>query len=88
MLLNILNCLVGEECLFEDDIALVVFSLGSADEFLDERTDLLGPLDGGRDPLMSHQVRYQIPQHRLPVLWVAPELTDVLLVPHFIIINN
>ena len=88
MLLDILNGYLTEEVLLQDNITLVVLALCAANQLLNEGAYFLGSLESSGDALMNHQVCHEVPQHCLSVFWVAPELTDVLLVPHFIIINN
>ena len=88
LLLDILNGVLMKQVLLEDNVALVILALSAADQSLDEGSDFLCLLESGRDALMQHEIGNEISQHGLSVLGVTAELTDVLLVPHFIIINN
>ena len=88
LLFDILNGVLMKQVLLENDVALVILALSAADQLLDEGSNFLSLLESGRDALMQHKVGYEISQHGLSVLGVTAELTDVLLVPHFIIINN
>ena len=85
---DILNGVLTEEVLLEDNISLIVFTLGTADEPLDKGAHLFCPLQRRGDTLMPHQIRHEISEHRLSVLGIAAELSNITLVSHFIIINN
>ena len=88
LLFDILNCSLIEEVLFEYNISLIIFCLSASDKFFNKWTHFLGLLKSSRNSLMQHQVSDQVSHHCLSVFRVAPELTDVLLMSHFIIINN